>query len=44
MVLAGLSYKGAAPPVLNEVWLNTNPLAWDDLRGKVVIVEFWTYG
>jgi thiol-disulfide isomerase/thioredoxin len=26
-------------------WLNTEaPLTWDDLRGKVVLMEFWTYG
>src|SRR4051794_17606831 len=24
-------------------WLNSQPLAPDDLRGKVVLVEFWTY-
>jgi thiol-disulfide isomerase/thioredoxin len=24
-------------------WLNSQPLAADDLRGKVVLVDFWTY-
>jgi thiol-disulfide isomerase/thioredoxin len=24
-------------------WLNSKPLTRDDLRGKVVLVEFWTY-
>jgi len=24
-------------------WLNSQPLAPDDLRGKVVLVQFWTY-
>jgi thiol-disulfide isomerase/thioredoxin len=24
-------------------WLNSAPLATDDLRGKVVLVDFWTY-
>src|SRR5262249_50612482 len=24
-------------------WLNSPPLTVDDLRGKVVLVEFWTY-
>lgn len=26
-------------------WLNVNePLTWDSLRGKVVLLDFWTYG
>jgi thiol-disulfide isomerase/thioredoxin len=25
-------------------WLNSGPLSIDDLRGKVVFVDFWTYG
>ena len=26
-------------------WLNTSrPLSWEELRGKVVVVDFWTYG
>lgn len=26
-------------------WLNVpGPLTWDDLRGKVVLLDFWTYG
>src|SRR5919106_1840382 len=24
-------------------WLNTEPLTLDDLRGKVVVIDFWTY-
>src|ERR1043166_9173900 len=24
-------------------WLNSPPLSPDDLRGKVVLVDFWTY-
>ncbi len=24
-------------------WLNSNPLSMKELRGKVVIVDFWTY-
>ena len=36
---------GPAPEFANEVWLNTNqPLTLDHLRGKVVLVEFWTFG
>ena len=33
-----------APELLNETWLNTQPLHLTDLRGKVVMVEFWTLG
>jgi predicted small secreted protein len=43
-LLASLASKGAAPELFNEVWLNSEPLKLADLRGKVVIVEFWTYG
>lgn len=38
------SSPDAAPPIASKVWLNTSPLAWDDLRGRVVMVEFWTFG
>ena len=24
-------------------WLNSAPLSWQDLRGKVTLVEFWTF-
>ena len=36
---------GPAPDFTNEVWLNTEePLDLETLRGKVVLVEFWTFG
>jgi thiol-disulfide isomerase/thioredoxin len=33
-----------APPITNQVWLNTPPLTQADLNGKVVLVDFWTFG
>jgi cytoskeletal protein RodZ len=43
-LLASLKSQGAAPELLNEVWLNSEPLRLADLRGKVILVEFWTFG
>ncbi|MGE0877965.1 MAG: redoxin domain-containing protein [Acidimicrobiia bacterium] len=34
----------AAPAVQTDEWLNTAPLGVDDLRGKVVLYDFWTFG
>ncbi|TMA87822.1 MAG: hypothetical protein E6J74_28840 [Deltaproteobacteria bacterium] len=33
-----------APDVAGENWINSKPLAMADLKGRVVLVEFWTYG
>ncbi len=33
-----------APEIVSSGWLNSPPLATQDLRGKVVVVEFWTHG
>ena len=36
---------GSAPELENEVWLNTEqPVTLASQQGKVVLVEFWTYG
>jgi hypothetical protein len=43
-LLASLSVIATPPELNNEVWLNSEPLKLANLRGKVVIVEFWTYG
>ncbi|MFQ5989552.1 MAG: hypothetical protein ACE5K9_06530 [Candidatus Methylomirabilales bacterium] len=40
---AGLIGK-PAPEISNRVWVNSPPLRLADLRGKVILLEFWTYG
>jgi len=36
--------EGIAPPLDGATqWLNSKPLGEQDLRGKVVLVDFWTY-
>lgn len=36
---------GSAPELSGDVWLNTNtPLRLAGLRGKVVLVDMWTFG
>lgn len=40
-----LDNYGPAPELTNEVWLNTDePLRLAELRGKVVLLEMWTFG
>ena len=42
---ADLEDYGAAPELTNDVWLNTDqPLRLAELRGKVVLLEMWTFG
>lgn len=44
-VKADLDDLGPAPDLKNQVWLNTpGPLRLSDLRGKVVLLEMWTFG
>lgn len=36
---------GPAPELNNEIWLNTDqPLRLAELRGKVVLLDMWTFG
>jgi cytochrome c biogenesis protein CcdA/thiol-disulfide isomerase/thioredoxin len=40
----GLPVLGAAPEFEGVTrWLNSEPLTLSDLRGKVVLIDFWTY-
>ena len=43
-VANGLPSLGAAPNFVGiDHWLNSDPLTISQLRGKVVLVDFWTY-
>lgn len=43
--IASLPDLGPAPELENEVWLNVEqPLKIVDLRGKVVLLDMWTFG
>jgi hypothetical protein len=33
-----------APDITGGPWINSEPLSLAGLRGRVVLVEFWTYG
>lgn len=35
--------KLPAPAIDSNSWINSEPLNWDALKGKVVLVEFWTF-
>lgn len=34
----------AAPDITGENWLNSKPLTIGALKGRVILIEFWTYG
>ena len=41
---ADLRVEGHLPSLAGAAgWLNSTPLTADDLRGKVVLIDFWTY-
>jgi thiol-disulfide isomerase/thioredoxin len=42
VVDAGVGMK--APDIASHTWLNSDPIHLSDLKGKVVMVEFWTFG
>jgi cytochrome c biogenesis protein CcdA/thiol-disulfide isomerase/thioredoxin len=40
----GIAFPYDAPPfAASDTWLNSPPLTMKELRGKVVLVDFWTY-
>jgi len=42
---ASLPDLGPAPELTNDTWLNvSSPLRLADLRGKVVMIDMWTFG
>lgn len=51
-LMAGLCYFPSmsratgipAPEITSPTWLNAEPAKLENLRGKVVMVEFWTFG
>lgn len=42
--LRGAGAGWAAPEINGGPWINSEPLLLQKLRGRVVFVEFWTYG
>jgi hypothetical protein len=40
----GLDVGAPAPEVAGGAWINSPPLTTAGLRGRVVLVDFWTYG
>jgi len=40
----GMRVGQAAPEITGGPWVNSPPLSLGALRGRVVFVEFWTYG
>lgn len=43
--ITSLPDLGLAPELTNDIWLNVDsPLRLADLRGKVVLLEMWTFG
>ena len=44
-VRADLEDLGPAPELENDVWLNTDgPLRLEELSGKVILLDMWTFG
>ena len=44
LAVAGGEVGKPAPEITGQSWLNSKPLKLAELKGKVVLVEFWTLG
>ena len=44
VALAGAEVGKLAPEISGQSWLNSKPLKLAELKGKVVLLEFWTFG
>ena len=40
----GVRIGQPAPEITGGPWINSEPLSMEKLRGRVVFVEFWTFG
>lgn len=43
-ILIEASKAGRAPALAEGTWINSQPLSLESLRGRVVLVDFWTFG
>ena len=44
MIEATLPQLFPAPEITLTEWINSSPLTMESLRGKVVLIDFWTFG
>jgi cytochrome c biogenesis protein CcdA/thiol-disulfide isomerase/thioredoxin len=43
-LIDGLWFTNQAPPIQGiDAWINSPPLHLTDLKGKVILIDFWTY-
>jgi len=42
--LASVNTSPVAPELATGTWINSEPLALKSLRGRVVVIDFWTFG
>lgn len=43
-LINGVEHPYPAPMIADiDAWINSSPLALNDLKGKVVLIDFWTY-